>query len=172
MGAVSVRPMRADDWSAYRTLRLRALEDSPAAFGSTLADALKLSDADWQERLQGLSADRDLPLFASCDGTLAGLAWGRFEAPDPERAWLFHMWVAPEYRGLGIGRRLVDAVLEWARACGARVVELDVTCGNAAAEGLYRAAGFEPRGAPRPIAEGGADAGRLEQAMVRSLEGG
>ncbi|MEZ0066585.1 ribosomal protein S18 acetylase RimI-like enzyme [Streptacidiphilus sp. MAP12-20] len=54
--------------------------------------------------------------------------------------------VAPEMRGHGLGRRLVDAALEKARAEGARRVTLRVLGWNAVARALYEKAGFTVTG--------------------------
>ncbi|NJN50896.1 MAG: hypothetical protein HC809_03045 [Gammaproteobacteria bacterium] len=59
-----IRTIEPEDWQQYRDLRLRALQDSPDAFGSTYADAKLLSDEQWQARVSNLSNTRDLPLFA------------------------------------------------------------------------------------------------------------
>ncbi|NJN50897.1 MAG: GNAT family N-acetyltransferase [Gammaproteobacteria bacterium] len=95
-----------------------------------------------------------------------GLAWGRFEDSDPHTAHLTHMWVAPEVRGLGLGRGLVECVIAWARANGARSIALSVTCGNAGAEQLYRSMAFAPVGEPVRLRP---DSTLLEQNMVRQL---
>jgi len=36
LAALSIRPFRAEEWPAYRALRLRALADAPDAFSTTL----------------------------------------------------------------------------------------------------------------------------------------
>jgi GNAT superfamily N-acetyltransferase len=41
----------------------------------------------------------------------AGLAMGRLEAAYPTVAGLYSMWVAPEARGTGAGRALVEAIV-------------------------------------------------------------
>ena len=51
-GPASVRPFLAVEWEIYRELRLRALEDSPDAFGATLADAQARPQSFWSERVQ------------------------------------------------------------------------------------------------------------------------
>ena len=51
--------------------------------------------------------------------------------------------VHPEYRGLGIGRQLLQVGLQRARSSGARKATLEVRSGNAVAIGLYRRFGFE-----------------------------
>jgi ribosomal protein S18 acetylase RimI-like enzyme len=50
--------------------------------------------------------------------------------------------VAPPFRGRGIGKALLDAVAEHARATGCCKVTLEVRADNATALALYRRAGF------------------------------
>ena len=110
--ATVLRRFAADEWPAYRDLRLRALADSPDAFGSTFARESARSDDEWRERLAtGVRSPTDLPLVPVVDDVLAGLAWGRLDERQPDIAHLFQVWVAPEFRGRGVGRLLVDAVI-------------------------------------------------------------
>jgi len=54
------------------------------------------------------------------------------------------MYVAPEARAQGLGRQLVQAVLDAARQRpGLRVVQLTVTQGNEGAQALYARCGFQ-----------------------------
>jgi GNAT superfamily N-acetyltransferase len=62
--------------------------------------------------------------------------------------------VAPEHRGRGAGQLLLEAVLTWARAAGARDLALDVTRGDTPAVRLYARAGFRPAGDPKPLRAG------------------
>ncbi len=48
---VEVRRIGADEWSAFREVRLAALAESPAAFGSTLEREIAFDDDVWQERV-------------------------------------------------------------------------------------------------------------------------
>jgi len=63
--------------------------------------------------------------------------------------WLEDLFVNDEARGTGLGRALIDAAFERARARGCARVQLDVDEANTRAIAVYRAAGFgtEP-GAP------------------------
>lgn len=61
------------------------------------------------------------------------------------------MWVAPSARRQGIGRHLIASVVTWAHDTNATDVSLWVTKGNAAAEDLYKAAGFAPTGEVQPL---------------------
>lgn len=57
--------------------------------------------------------------------------------------------VLPEHRGAGLGRRLLEAALELARARGARRMTLRVLGPNVVARRLYEAVGFEVEGVLR-----------------------
>jgi ribosomal protein S18 acetylase RimI-like enzyme len=59
-----------------------------------------------------------------------------------EDAWLEDLFVAEPARGTGLGRALVDACLERARARGCARIELDVQSDNAPAIALYERMGF------------------------------
>ena len=161
--AVLVRPLAPNEWPLYRTLRLRSLADAPAAFGSTLAAEQDRKDEDWAWRLR-LAADsgRDRPLVAELGAAAAGLAWAKFDAADAQLVNLFQMWVAPECRGHGVAAALLDEALAWARARGARAMQLAVMCGNDGARRLYERAGFYDVGTPEPTRP---DDPRLEQRM-------
>jgi GNAT superfamily N-acetyltransferase len=51
------------------------------------------------------------------------------------------IYVLPPVRGLGIGNRLLTAILEWGRARGCEACELTVVAGNPATS-LYEKHGF------------------------------
>lgn len=55
----------------------------------------------------------------------------------------------PDYRGRGIGRRLIEVALDAADAAGFERIELTVIAGNTRAMHLYEAVGFEHEGVMR-----------------------
>ena len=61
---------------------------------------------------------------------------------------LLGMSIVRAYRGRGIGRALMDAMIESLRARAIRIIELHVYEHNAAAIGLYRSLGFVETGEP------------------------
>ncbi|WP_267226343.1 GNAT family N-acetyltransferase [Dyella silvae] len=63
--------------------------------------------------------------------------------PDGDMHYLAHLAVAPELRGQGIGRALIDQLMSTARAVGRHRVVLDVAASNPRAEALYRRTGFQ-----------------------------
>ncbi len=164
---ISVRSLKPEEWPIYKALRLRSLEDSPSAFGSTLDLELERTDDAWAERLRNAAlSGQDCALVAEAKGTPSGLVWAKADANDPGTINLFQMWVAPETRGHGAGDALLQAAVHWARQYGARFVKLGVTCGDTPAMRLYRRAGFEEFGDREPIRVGSAV---LAQNMVLAL---
>ena len=148
---VQLRRIGVEDWRLWRELRLRALEEAPYAFGSTLADWQGASDT--EARWRGRLSDVPFNLVAEWRKTPVGMASGTASGPDGSVE-LISMWVAPVARGRGVGDSLVDAIVEWAREqCAARVV-LAVFQGNEHALALYRRHGFiEFEGDSCPAAE-------------------
>src|SRR5262249_6999013 len=59
-----------------------------------------------------------------------------------ERAWVGGMGVASEARRQGVGEQLMRALLESARACRARRIQLEVLERNSGARALYEKLGF------------------------------
>ncbi|MGH8855729.1 MAG: GNAT family N-acetyltransferase [Telluria sp.] len=151
----TIRRLRPDEGEAYRAIRLRALQDAPDAFGSTLALEQTRPLENWTARLeQAASSGIDCPLAAEADGELVGLAWAKVDAVDAGLVNLYQMWMAPQWRGQGVAGTLLRAAIAWAGARGARAVELGVNCANPAAIGLYARAGFVTVSSPYPMREG------------------
>lgn len=55
---------------------------------------------------------------------------------------LYDVVVAPRWRGRGLGRQLLQGLLQWAASQGASAVDLQVRGGNVPAQALYAALGF------------------------------
>ncbi len=144
--SAEIRVARPEDWRELRELRLDALRTDATAFGDTLAHALARTDGDWRRYASG--GDTAVTFLAAVDGRLAGMARGCVLRGDD--AGLFAVWVAPPARRFGLGRRLVEAVVEWARRTGASRVLLEVAADRPEPYALYARCGFAPTGVHRP----------------------
>jgi GNAT superfamily N-acetyltransferase len=74
------------------------------------------------------------------------VAWRDRPEPEFASAWeMKRLWVGPQARGLGLGRVLVQAVLDRARTAGKTQIVLDTAPDSmSAAHRLYLEMGFEP----------------------------
>lgn len=139
---LSVRQLQPDEFETLRAIRLRALRDSPDAYGSTYEQTVVRTDADWRAWF-----DTATPFIAEGpDGAALGLAATFRDAEERLVAHLISMWVAPEARGTGIGDALVEQVVSFSLVHGAAVVRLDVVEGNDPAARLYERNGFRLTG--------------------------
>jgi len=163
-----VRRLRSDEWQGYRDIRLRALRDSPTAFGSTFEVESVKPDEYWKARLASASdSPHQLPLVAERGSQMVGLVWGWIDPNRSDAAHVIQMWVAPEARGQGCGARLIESIVDWAREAAVRSVHLRVTCGDTAAQRLYRRLGFRPAGEQEPLRPGSVE---LAQPMLLEFE--
>lgn len=75
----------------------------------------------------------------SLDGEDA--AWG-FAVVERGFVGIYDIVVAPDLRGLGLGRRLVSGLMSWGRSSGAHTAYLQMREENAVAYSLYRSLGY------------------------------
>lgn len=112
----------------------RWIAAAAAAYGGDKANADRLG------RIVRLI--RQPAAFATLSVDDEDAAWGLAVA---ERGYLglYDIVVAPHLRGLGVGRRLVRAAMNWGREAGATRGYLQVRETNEIAQQLYRSLGFE-----------------------------
>ena len=132
-----IQRLEPKDWQRFRAIRLDALAQSPEAFGSQYDEVAARPQNSWIAQLASL------PTWVIPGDTL-DIGVVRVDPKVPE---LLSLWVAPEGRGQGQGRQLVQQVLSWASEHGAEHLELCVKADNLPAVALYRALGFEDVGA-------------------------
>jgi len=143
MPAFSLRQLVPDDAPAYRALRLAGIAELPAAFCTTHALESGLPMAQMRQRLQPTPLQRIFGIFD--DTQLIAMAGLRREpiAVVHDKASLWGVYVAPQMRGQGLGRQLVQAAIEHACAIPElATVRLAVAPDNAAALTLYLDCGF------------------------------
>ena len=139
-----VKVVGEDEWELWRDLRHRLLTTDPDALGASLEREQSYDEAAWRSRLAGGRA-----VVAWLDGVPVGMGASYEEEPGVHA--VVSMWVVPEHRGRGIGRRVLEDVLA-AVPVEARVL-LWVADGHPARE-LYARAGFVETGERAPIRPG------------------
>ena len=165
MPELTVRLLGQDDWAAYRTVRLLALQDSPDVFGETHDQEATASEAYWWSQMT--SAQR---IAAELDGHLCGVvSVGRF-SEEPESADLFGLWVDPSARSSGVAWRLVETAAAIAVTEGIKQMYYWVGTDNGRAIGFATGFGFRLTSHRRNAAGRDAAQGETEIALVLPLE--
>ena len=131
-----------------------ALVELARAVGSE-PEGWLISESSWRsvsEERRYLKAVRRFPHAAVFvaemdDGTLAGrLSVARDQHPASGHVADLGLIVSAAHRRRGIGRRLLETAVDWARESGIRKLELHVFPHNAPAIALYESFGFRQEG--------------------------
>jgi GNAT superfamily N-acetyltransferase len=149
-----IRALEPEQWRVLRDVRLRALKESPASFSKTAVEEQAYDEAEWRGRLGSPTASPPVRwLIAENAGLPVGLACGRIDPVRPEVVNVFSMWVEPGSRRSGIGSQLLQGIVDWTRATGARRLVLGVAAACKGAVRLYESRGFVRTGDPGPAGQ-------------------
>ena len=149
-----IRRLTPADAAAFRALRLEAMRAEPFSFASTLAEEEARPDGWFGERL----AEGGV-FGALVAGELVGMAGlsAQTSVKQRHKGHVWGMYVRAPARGLGLGRGLLEALLDHARGRVA-LVQLVVVSTNASAVRLYESLGFQTWGVePAALRHGGGE---------------
>jgi len=163
---IQIRRLAPSEGAAYQEIRLEALRLNPESFGSTFEVENARPPEHFYERVAGC------PVFGAFrDAEIVGMAGflRREGIKDAHKGYLWGMYVRAGARNAGIGRKLAEAVIEYARR-HVEVLQLDVVSENEAARRLYAGLGFVVYGIERKALKQG---GRYydEVLMAKDLTG-
>jgi ribosomal protein S18 acetylase RimI-like enzyme len=139
---IEVKTISEERWQDYRDLRLEALKKDPLAFGSSWEEETGLSEAVWRRRIKNtfFALDQDKLV-----GTIVWVQETMIKAKHVAN--IYGVYVAEEYRGWGVGKKLMDAALAHAKESdGVIKVKLAVNPTQKAAVKLYQSYGFKIAG--------------------------
>jgi ribosomal protein S18 acetylase RimI-like enzyme len=135
---IQIRPLTPADAALYRDIRLEGLRWNPEAFGSTFEIENARPLIFFADRIDGSQT------FGAFHGTeLIGIAGLLIHEGQKEahKGLLVGMYVRPSARKAGVGRRLVEAIIEFARH-RVELIQLAVVSDNEQARRLYERPGF------------------------------
>ena len=161
-GAVDIRRSVPEDFDSFydcfaaicRERRYLAVVEPPSK-----EEARGFIDGARQRGMVQYVASADSRVVGWCD--IIPHAWEGFR-----HSGRLGMGIAPEFRGKGIGRRLMDATIDGAREAGLTRVGLEVFSSNTNAIKLYERYGFEYEGRHR---RGRIIDGRVEDVIMMGL---
>jgi RimJ/RimL family protein N-acetyltransferase len=146
---VLIRPLTVADAQAFWDLRLRAFTESPASFTTSPDEWRAHPLAEVERLLGGKTGSSSDVVLGAFEPELCGHVGLRREPRRKvaHRATLWGLYIAADARGRRIGQRLLQALLDHARAqAGLLIVELTVVADNHHALSLYRRFGFRRYG--------------------------
>jgi len=141
-----IRPMAADDLDAVLTIE-QASYPTPWR---------------WEHFEHELSAPYSFPFVAESNGTIVGYVCLMSLFEDAQ---ILDIVVAPEQRGRGVARMLMDQAISVALEKDAEVLALEVRASNIAAITFYERCGFVRTGIRSKYYEGVDDAVLMEMSL-------
>ncbi len=143
-----IRPLKPTDAQDFRELRLEALATNPEAFGSSYEEEVDLPLDMIRSRIPAAGPNAVFGAFAGekLVGMAGFAAYDRVKASHKGVMW--GVYVQADRRGHGLGRKLVQHVIEQASR---HVIILEAAVGldNDSARRTYHALGFKPYGIER-----------------------
>lgn len=140
-----ISPLIAAHAMVYKALMLHAYEHAADSFTSTPQERALQPDSWWINRIAD-SAGLLVVWGAFNEAGLVGTVYVEFAARAKTRhkALIVAMFVREECRGEGVARELMRAAIQHGlEREGLRLLQLEVTQGNAPAERLYQSLGFQ-----------------------------
>ena len=146
-GTVLIREAKPTDAVPFRTLRLDALQNSPLAFTADYQKNSGQPPKYWEDLLT-MQPDESTIFLAVNQSDLIGMSGvARSNSPKTRHgAWIWGVYVKPEWRGLHIAEEMIKCCLDWARARKIVIVKLGVITPNASAIRCYERCGFRAYG--------------------------
>jgi ribosomal protein S18 acetylase RimI-like enzyme len=139
--------MREESFDRFFELAVQShAEDNVASGRWSTQDALLQARNEATRFLPQGFATKDIDLFeiqTPSSSEIVGYLWaGALDRGTKKVAYLYQLYVLPEYRRQGHARRAIQAYEAMAREGGFRSVALNVFGSNTAAQTLYRSLGF------------------------------
>ena len=126
---VSIRELTSDDWKDYELLRHEMLRSDPEAFPPQAYYDLRDAEDVWRRRIE-----QGIVLVAYNNGSPIGMVRATFDS-DKSRVW--NMYAQKEYRGAGVGKKLMGELMTKIIARGVKLVDLEVEDTQVLARMMY-----------------------------------
>lgn len=143
---LEIRILTESDFESFWNMRLRALKEEPTSYGSSYEEAIA---APQSEALKRLEESEHSFIVGAFNPHLVGIV-GFFRERSIKKnhkGIIWGVYVAPEARGSGVARSLMEAAIARAKTIpNVERLQLSVMSQNQSARRLYASLGFEHYG--------------------------
>ncbi len=144
MNALLIRTATADDIE-----QLRVFEQGVIEAERPYNDSLKTETIHYYDIETLISDDNVELVVGEVEQQIVACGYAKISRAKAYLQYAFYsylgfMYVAPEYRGLEINKKLINHLAQWSQAQGIEHLHLDVYQGNSAAIRAYQKCGFTP----------------------------
>ncbi len=149
--SAAIIELPVERWQEYKELRLKALAE-PTAFDITPEEETQRINGDWELEYSKLSSGKSgVVLFAQSGEQLVGMVGAHFGETMKSRhiAVPFGFFVQKEYRGQGLGQKLLEALIEKLKELEIVKINIGVYETQQSAIKLYEKLGFQRVGVLR-----------------------
>jgi ribosomal protein S18 acetylase RimI-like enzyme len=147
---IELREMATSEFDAYRVIFIgEYAEDLEANYGYTVDEAKAAAEADIAEAFpngprHSTNLLNCIDLINGKSRTMVGYVWYRLNGREP--AFLSDFYIKPEYRGKGLGGKVLAVLEMQLKKLGIQELRLRVAGDNPRAKDLYAKVGFRPTG--------------------------
>ena len=136
---IEIKKLSESRWKDFKDLRLESLKTEPAAFGSSYEEEIRLSKKEWKRRINN-------SLFAFLNEKPIGMIVYIFnnKIKTNHIANIFGVYVKKEYRGRGIGKKLIESAISQIKK-NKNIIKINLTVNpkQKSAVKLYEKYGFK-----------------------------
>lgn len=141
---INIRPAQKEDIKTLLEFEKGVIE-AERPYDSTLKDG----EIHYYDLLHLIKSSEAEVVVAVINGQLVSSGYAKIKKADPflkhtHFAYLGFMYVKPEFRGKGINRMILEALINWSKKKGVSEIRLEVYNENTIAKKAYLKAGFKP----------------------------
>lgn len=143
MNKIKLRPAKLTDLEA-----LEKFEQGVIRFERPFAPPLKPDPIHYYDIEDLIKSADACFVVAEMAGELIASGYALIEATKPIKRERYHaymgfMYVVPAYRGIGINKKIIDYLIDWAKSRNVSEMVLDVYSENESALNAYKKVGFQ-----------------------------
>lgn len=141
---VTIRPVRPEEWEKLRDLNIEIMVNNPSYDDDLIVDFASTPRGEQFFR-EAIERNDGCCLVAEEDGNFLGYVNGGTKDVPYRKSKYFeieNLGVIPDRKGTGLGSRLLESVIEWAKSNGYQKIYVESYANNQEALAFYRKHGF------------------------------